>query len=284
MAEPTVSQTVKALKERLVPVYGEGETTAIIRLIFYHLKGWNTSEMIINSDTRLSPYVLGEIDKIEKRLMNHEPIQYITGDAYFYGLDLGVNPDVLIPRPETEELVDMIVKENTASDLKVLDVGTGSGAIAIALARNLDFPKVTALDISPEAIALAKKNAAKLKTDITFLTQDIFTFIPLPDSFDIIVSNPPYICESEKKDMDSNVLDYEPAQALFVPDDDPLRYYKRIADVASDALVAGGRLYFEINPLYCDKLIDMLSKKDFKNIESSRDIHGKKRFIKAEKR
>lgn len=283
MSEPTLSQTVKALKERLVPEYGDREATAIIRLIFFHLKGWNTSDMIINSETHLSPFIISEIKKIEERLIKHEPIQYITGDAYFYGMDLGVTPDVLIPRPETEELVDMIVKENTTSDLRVLDIGTGSGAIAIALARNLEFPKVTALDISPKAIAVAEKNAEKLKAKINFITEDIFDFIALPDSFDIIVSNPPYICESEKKDMDRNVLDYEPSQALFVPDNDPLRYYNRIADVAKDSLSDGGKLYFEINPIYCDSLMDMLREKGFNDVESVLDMHGKRRFVKSAK-
>lgn len=282
--EKTLSEEVRDLKSKLIPVYGEGEATAIIRLIFYHLKGWSTTDMVINSETRLTPYVMEEIGKILDRLKKHEPIQYITGDAYFYGMDFKVRPGVLIPRPETEELVDMIVKENTESDLRVLDIGSGSGAIAIALARNLNFPEVTAIDISQEAIRLGKENAADLRAKVKFEREDIFSYDPPRGSLDIIVSNPPYIAESEKDSMEANVLDYEPAEALFVPDSDPLIFYKRIAKVAYLALRPGGKLYFEINPLYASVLADHLRNDGFEDVEIILDMHGKRRFAKARRR
>ena len=278
----TVKEYIKEIRNKLTPLYGEGEAKAMTRLIFHSLKGWNVTDMIIHEGDTVSDYIDGKIKEILKRLLNHEPIQYILGEAYFYGMNLEVDRNTLIPRPETEELVDMIVKRwNRQNDLRVLDIGTGSGAIAIALSRNLPFSKVSAVDISEGALKIAERNAKKLKADINFIHDDVFNYSPSADSFDIIVSNPPYIDESEKADMERNVLDYEPHSALFVPDSNPLIFYSRIIEIASVALHRGGMLYFEINPRHSQDLVMLLRHEGFSDVEIHQDIAGKERFISA---
>lgn len=277
-----MQEILKKLRSSLRPIYGDRETEAIIRLIFHHVKGWNTVDMIIHEGEPLSPFIRSEIDSILCRLMRHEPIQYITGEARFHGMDFRVTPDVLIPRPETDELVDIICdRAADAPDLRVLDVATGSGCIAIALARSLRFPHVEAIDISEPAIKVAKENARRLKADVHFITADIFHWQPSPACLDIIVSNPPYIDESEKKEIDRNVLAYEPHGALFVPDDNPLLFYKRIADIATEALADNGRVYFEINPRHASEMSEMMDAKGFSRVEVIKDSYGKDRFVAA---
>lgn len=272
-------ETLVKLRTALRPVYGERETEAIIRIIFHHLKGWNTVEMLIHEPEPLSPFIRSEIDAILQRLLRHEPIQYITGEARFHGLELTVTPDVLIPRPETAELVDLITDNaGGREDLKALDIATGSGCIAIALALALRFPSVTALDISAPAIAVAEANARRYKARVQFLAADIFTYNPPSSSFDIVVSNPPYIAMSEKKDMDANVTDYEPSSALFVPDNDPLLFYRRIVNVSAEALLAGGTLWFEINPLHADGVVNLMRNNGFTDVSVILDSFGKQRF------
>ncbi len=273
--------TLRKLREILRPLYGNGETEAIIRIMFHYLKGWNTVDIIMHEDASLSPFIKSEIDAILKRLVKHEPIQYITGEARFHGMEMKVTPDVLIPRPETDELVDIIVADaGETEDLRVLDIGTGSGCIAIALARSLRFPTVTAVDISDAALAVARENASNLKANVSFIKEDILTVSP-EGIFDIIVSNPPYIDESEKSGMEPNVLDYEPKIALFVPDDNPLLFYKRIAEIAVRKLSPAGKLYFEINPRHADELSRYLTDCGFDDVQVIRDSFGKLRFIKA---
>lgn len=281
-----MKETLKKLRQALRPIYGQRETEAIIRIIFHHLKGWNLTDMLIHEPDDLSPFIKDEVDKILQRLLRYEPIQYITGEARFHGLELHVTPDVLIPRPETAELVDIITDDaGGKEDLKVLDIGTGSGCIAIALARSLTFPSITALDISSGALQVARENSRRLKTDIRFIEADIFSWPEKQESreekFDIIVSNPPYIDEQEKTGMEPNVVNFEPHAALFVPDADPLRFYIRIADVAKKMLVKGGRLYFEINPRHAADLAAMLRNKGFEDLEIIRDSFGKERFIRS---
>ena len=276
-----MKETLKELRDTLTPLYGKRETEAIIRLIFHHLKGWNLTEMLIHGEDELSPFIKDQIQKILQRLIKFEPIQYITGEARFHGMNLKIKPGVLIPRPETDELTDFIIKENEdKEDLKILDLCTGSGCIAIALKRNLKFPDVTALDISQKAIEVAEENASDLKAKINFVKDDIFKWVP-EDKFDIIVSNPPYVDESEGKDMDKNVLNYEPADAIFVSDENPLSFYERIAEIAKSSLNADGSLYLEINPRHSQELKEMLEEKGFKNINIVLDSFGKKRFIKC---
>lgn len=280
----TAGALARDLQSALSPAYGEGEAKAMTRLIFHHLKGWNATDMIINADWPVSEYIVTKSAEILRRVLGGEPIQYVLGETRFYGMDLEVTPAVLIPRPETEELVDMIVSENKQDDLSVLDVGTGSGAIAIALSRNLPFSKVTAIDISADALAVARANAKRLYARIDFQLEDVFRYEPAADTFDIIVSNPPYIAESERKDMEPNVLEHEPAGALFVPDDNPLIYYSRISEIAAGSLKPGGRLYFEINPLYADRLKAMLESDGFTDVEIRQDISRRDRFAVARKK
>lgn len=276
-------ETLNKLRNTLRPIYGYQESRAIIRSIFQYLKGWDTVDLIMHEKETLSPFLKGEIDGILQRLLHHEPIQYITGEARFNGLNLKVEPGVLIPRPETSELVDLITDDaNGKEDLEILDVATGSGCIAVALGRNLPFPKITAIDISGKALEVARENASALKVKVDFIQGDIFTWSP-DREFDIIVSNPPYIDESEKKDMEPNVLEYEPAEALFVPDDDPLRFYHRINEIALKSLRPGGKLYYEINPRHASRLKTEMEERGFGDVSVIRDTSGKERFIKATK-
>jgi release factor glutamine methyltransferase len=207
-------------------------------------------------------------------------LQYIVGSARFHGHRFKVTPAVLIPRTETEQLIDMIVDENPASDLRVLDMGTGSGCIAISLARALKFAQVDALDVSRDALAVARENAALLKVKVRFFESDMLSPQP-PARYDIIVSNPPYVCWSERESMERNVLEHEPELALFVPDDDPLLFYRAIAHYAVKALNPSGELYFEINPLYVNEMKQMLSDEGFSHIEIRNDQFGKQRFTKS---
>lgn len=278
-----MQETIDKLRNSLVPIYGKGESDAIIRLIFHYLKGWNLTDMLIHKGDELSPYVKKEIVGILNRLLKQEPIQYITGEARFHGMDMKIRPGVLIPRPETDELVDIIIDENKdREDLKVLDLCTGSGCIAIALARNLPFSDVTALDFSKDALEVAKENAIKLKAKVNLIEADIFKWHPA-QKYDIIVSNPPYVMDKEALAMEKNVLDYEPHEALFVRDEKPLVFYERIADLAKDRLEEGGRLYFEINPLTAAELKELMMEKGFSDVELIKDSSGKDRFLSCRK-
>ena len=271
--------TLNKLRNSLIPLYGKGETEAIIRIIFHHLKNWNLTDILIHKEDELSPFIRGQIDEILERLLKYEPIQYITGEARFHGMELKIKPGVLIPRPETEELVDIIIDRNKErADLRILDVCTGSGCIALALARNLPFSKVTAIDISPLAIEVARENSDLLKTKVKIVKSDIFEWEP-HEKYDIIVSNPPYVLDKEALHMEKNVLNYEPHEALFVRDDDPLVFYERISDLSLECLAENGELYFEINPLFADSLKKMLEKKGFSEVSIIRDSYGKERFI-----
>lgn len=281
-----MKETVQEMRQRLVPIYGKDEARAMIREIFRVLKGWDATEFIIRltDDYQLSDYIRSKIQDILARLEKHEPLQYILGEAHFYGLDLHVEPGVLIPRPETEDLVRVIAADNTASDLQVVDLGTGSGAIAIALSRYMNFPEITAMDISPKAVEVAKDNVKDLKcSGIRVAQGDMTKWRPEPASLDVVVSNPPYVDDSEKAGMEANVLDYEPAEALFVPDSDPLKFYRAIAPEAFGGLRPGGRLYFEINPRHADELKAMLQHDGFTDVELWRDAQGAYRYIKAQK-
>lgn len=281
----TVEEIMRTMRRRLEPRYGAGETQAIIRIIFSWLAGWNTVQLLSNATREVSESMRARIADTLRRLEEGEPVQYITGLAPFYGLDLHVDRRVLIPRPETEMLVDMIVDENReAKDLCVLDVGTGSGAIAIALARHLLFPQVTAVDVSRDALAVARENAAAFGAKIRFIEADIFQWQPDAKSFDIIVSNPPYIAPFEKEKMESNVLDYEPHTALFAPEENPTAYYRRIVALAVDALRPGGRIYFEINPLYSSEIAVLLKEEYWEDVRLLKDIHGRERYAAAKRR
>ncbi len=231
----------------------------------------------------LSKLQARNINNIIKRLRTYEPIQHITGETEFFGLPFIVNKNVLIPRPETEELVELILNENKEDKLNILDIGTGSGgAIAIALAKYKKEAKISAWDISKDALLIAKGNAERNAVDIDFEQVDVLIDYPTDKKYDIIVSNPPYILESEKRDMEKNVLDYEPHIALFVPDDRALIFYERIADIALDILNPDGKLYFEINQALGKETVKMLENRGgFSNVTLYQDINKNDRMTSA---
>ena len=257
----------------------EGEAAA--RILFEDIAGYDRKYIFMNGDREITDYMQQKIDRAVRLIENGEPVQYAVGSARFMADTFEVSPAVLIPRPETAGLVDMITAScGSRPDLRVLDIGTGSGCIAVELARALPFSSVEGIDISPDAIATAKANAARAHVNVTFSVCDILKGGPT-GKYDIIVSNPPYVCESEKKDMDSRVVDYEPATALFVPDDDPLIFYRAIARYASEALAPGGRLFFEINERFPDEMRRLLESEGFVNVDITRDYKGKYRFASA---
>lgn len=279
----TLRQLTDKSIDRLSPLYETSEARWLVRTALEHFTGMSRTDMMLRSDQEASEMLIHNVSGVVDRLLDNEPIQYILGETYWHGLTLKVTPDVLIPRVETSELIDIINDDYTGrSDLKVLDLCTGSGCIAIALARALPFSRVTATDISAGALRVARENAADYKVKITFQQGDLLAGVGLPDgSMDIIVSNPPYICDSEKAGMSANVLDYEPHSALFVPDDDPLKFYRAISREGIRLAVAGGRLYLEINPLHVSELTAMLADDGWTEVEALRDMHGRERFVKA---
>lgn len=280
----TVDETFRRVRQRLQQVLGPDEGDAAARIIFEDTAGYDRKYLFMNGDREMLPFTAEKIDRVADRVAAGEPVQYAVGKARFMGNDYRVTPAVLIPRPETAGLVDMICKEyDGRSDLRVLDIGTGSGCIAISLARALPFSSVTAFDISPEALAVARDNARSLGVSVDFRQTDILKAEPGDDSrsFDIVVSNPPYICRREAADMDARVLDHEPAQALFVPDDDPLLFYKAIGRYALGALKPGGTLWFEINALYHAEVVAMLLRQGYSDAEAYRDYRGLYRYVRA---
>lgn len=279
-----MQQNINKIRQALSGKYSDREIEAYIRIIFENLLGYTPVDIIMHKDTVLSDFISSKIDRVIEELLNNKPIQYIFGYTYFHGHKFIVTPDTLIPRPETEELVDLIIAENKDYDIPVLDIGTGSGCIAISLAIGMNFPEVTAMDISASAIETARQNARNLKTKVNFIVADILkTDIPAKEEYGIIVSNPPYICDREKKSMEPNVLDYEPHSALFVPDDNPLLFYKAIAKYSIAALTTQGKLYFEINNLYAVQICAMLEEWGFREISVHKDVHNQPRFISATK-
>lgn len=276
----TVKEVADKAYRSLAPRFGEGEARWMVRLMMEEFKNYSPVDMAVRGDFDAGENVERHIDETVGRLLNGEPIQYIFGKARFYGMNLKVTPDVLIPRPETEELVDLIVNDRGGErDLRVLDVCTGSGCIAIALARNLPFSEVDAIDISREALAVARENASELKAAVSFKEGDALRMGADGTEYDIIVSNPPYIAEHERAEMDRNVLEHEPALALFVPDADPLRFYIAIARYALVALKEQGGLYFEINPLYASDLAGQMKTMGWSDVSIQPDMQKKSRFL-----
>lgn len=279
----TLSEYYKGLRSSLAQVLPKGEADSAAAILMEDIGGYTRTTLFADGDREISDFVKGRIDSSVARIVGGEPVQYAVGRALFMGNSYIVTPAVLIPRPETAALVDMITDHaDGRSDLRILDIGTGTGCIAISLARALPFADVDASDISAQALDVARENARNLKTKVTFRQEDILNAAPpATPCYDIIVSNPPYIAESEKADMDARVLDYEPSTALFVPDDDPLRFYRAIAEYALKALVSDGNLYFEINSNYGPQMKEMLADKGFADIEISRDFRGNIRYASA---
>lgn len=281
----TVKETISKITSTLSPLYGAGEASAMASVIMEYLKGYSKVDLILYSDKEVSDFIAEKVKAILEQLLNHEPLQYVIGQTDWHGFRLKVTPDVLIPRPETSELVDVIVDRNRdRSDLRVLDLCTGSGCIAIALARSLRFAQVTAADISAPALGVARENAASLRVRVYFRQADVTKDRFGNGEFDIIVSNPPYVLDSERQSMDRNVKDFEPSQALFVPDSDALKFYKAVVRIAADSLVDGGQLYFEINPLTATDLERYMMDAGWEDVTLLPDIHGRRRFLTAVKR
>ncbi|MGM9832692.1 MAG: peptide chain release factor N(5)-glutamine methyltransferase [Candidatus Limisoma sp.] len=284
MNEPiTLCQLIAVVRTRLRNQYPPGEVEGFIKIIFRELLGYETVDILLHKDTELPDFIVTKTAKVVDQLRENRPIQYIFGKAWFHGHEFSVDSSTLIPRPETEELVDLIIDENRRSDLRVLDIGTGSGCIAVSLALGLRFPTVDAIDISDRALTVARGNASRLRARVDFRRDDILTAKPDECRYDIIVSNPPYIADSELRSMAANVVDYEPHSALFVPDSDPLRFYRAITAYACRALTDGGRLYFEINSRFPDEMRALLSGHGFVDIDIRRDMQGLYRFASATK-
>ena len=285
--------TYTSLWHRLTGIYPATEAQAVVRMLLEELAGLSLADLYAGGIDRLDDAQRQQIERAMARLEEGEPIQYVLGRACFCGRSFAVAPGVLIPRPETEELCRLIMNTHPSESLNSLDIGTGSGCIAITLALEMPDAEVEAVDISPEALAIAEANAARLGAKVSFHQYDILSedspplgrgrgwVAPSTPKYDIIVSNPPYICERERADMERNVLDYEPHTALFVPDDDPLLFYRTIGQKALTMLAPGGILCFEINPLYCDQLIELLRSQGYGEVEAVSDSFGKRRFVTA---
>ena len=297
-------KTYQQLWQSLTPLYDAGEAQAIVRTVLDVKYGMTLTDIICGKVNELSADEERKLEEIIIRLQKGEPVQYVLGEADFAGRTFHVEPGVLIPRPETAELCqwiekDMIEKSIVSSgdspedssgnspqatdDARlILDICTGSGCIAITLGLNIPNSEVTGWDISEDALRIARGNVEMLKArNVRIEYQDALALPKAAEAADLIVSNPPYICEKEKADMEKNVLEHEPSLALFVPDEDPLKFYRAIAEYASSALKSGGALYFEINPIYEKETREMLLKLDFKDIETKEDTFGKKRMMRA---
>ena len=275
-------QITRKIRERLAGQYTTGEIDAFIRIIATDLLQIDNTTLFLRDDVTLTTEKAQLLDTAIERLLDNEPIQYITGSTEFCDSIIGVNPSVLIPRPETGELVRWIAQENSNAKCRILDIGTGSGCIAIALAKQLPQSDVSAWDISAKALATAANNSKNNATEIKFEQHDILAYTPQSgDTFDIIVSNPPYIKEIEKEQMESNVLQWEPSLALFVPDNDPLLFYRTIAEKAKQMLTASGKLYFEINREHGTEVCEMLSQLGYKGLELRKDFADNDRMVRA---
>ena len=283
-----VDNTAVAIKkyfvDQLVDTYEKREIGRFFERSIEHYTGLRAHDLIIAPNHRFSESELLKLMAVVKGLKKEIPIQYLLGVAHFYELELLVNKAVLIPRPETEELVDWVLKTVAVNlkELKILDVGTGSGCIPLALKANLPNAQLLGIDVSEAALEVARHNAAKLKLDVDFQLTDILNpAVEIGNNFQVIVSNPPYVMMSEKTQMKKNVIDHEPHTALFVPDSDPLVFYHRIADLALQLLCKSGWLFFEINESLGEPLKKLLAKKGFHSIELRKDLSGKDRMIKC---
>ena len=297
-------KTYQQLWQSLTPLYDAGEAQAIVRTVLDVKYGMTLTDIICGKVNELSADEGRKLEEIIIRLQKGEPVQYVLGEADFAGRTFRVEPGVLIPRPETAELCQWIEKDMIEKSIvssgdssedssgnspqatddarRILDICTGSGCIAITLGLNIPNSEVTGWDISEDALRIAQGNVEMLKArNVRIEYQDALALPKAAEAADLIVSNPPYICEKEKADMEKNVLEHEPSLALFVPDEDPLKFYRAIAEYAASALKSGGALYFEINPIYEKETREMLLKLDFKDIETKEDAFGKKRMMRA---
>lgn len=275
--------TPSFLREQLSKSYEPQEANGLARIIFCDILGQSNVDYYLCKDMDLSGNEEEKVKSILQRLEKYEPIQYIEGKKYFSGREFFVRQGVLIPRPETEELVELAAQA-CKPNAKILDIGTGSGCIAISLSKKLPEAEVHAWDISEVALEVAKQNNEQLSASVHFEQHDILTYQATgEEAFDLIISNPPYIAESEKAEMEPNVLAWEPSIALFVPDNDPLLFYRRIGELALRMLTPNGKLFFEINRAYGDATKQLLCNQGYKNIHIQKDLSGNDRFVYAER-
>lgn len=292
-----IKQYRNYFNETLKTIYPITEIDSFFFLLLEEYLGFRRVDIVLKSDFKINQKTLNLLQSATKQLEQEVPLQYIIGKTEFYGLPFAVNKHVLIPRPETEELVAWVVSEssrfktfNTSTkqttetkQLKILDIGTGSGCIPISLKKQLPFAKISAIDISREALTVAKKNAILNNVDIHFILQDILKTVALDQHYDIIISNPPYVRELEKKELKNNVLKNEPHVALFVENDNPLIFYDKIAELAKNYLNKNGLLFFEINQYLGTETIHLVNKKGLRNIQLKKDMFGNDRIIVASK-
>ena len=280
----TIKQLINQFHIKLNNYYSKSEIQSFIYIIFEEYLNFSKIDLILKSDDLLEKSKIENLENVVFQLQQQKPIQYVIGKTEFYNLEFFVDENVLIPRPETEELVEIILKnEQFNKNQNILDIGTGSGCIAISLAKNISA-KVSAIDISKKALSIAKKNADYNNVNVNFIETNIlqnntYSTDNKPIAFDFIISNPPYVRESEKKLMKSNVLDYEPDLALFVGDENPLIFYEAIAKFAENSLKKGGKIYLEINEFLSAETIDLFFKYNFTFAKSIKDLSGKDRFV-----
>ena len=273
---------VRHIREALHGVYSDAEALSLAKMLLVDVFGFSTLELYGGKDRSFSEKEQMHLADIVRRLQNHEPVQYIIGKETCMELVFEVDENVLIPRPETQELVEWILEDRRLDECcKILDIGTGSGCIPISLAHSMIGAELEAWDISDGALEVARRNANRNNVKVLFRKQNVLEAVPSTSCYDVIVSNPPYITEKEKVDMEANVLDWEPSIALFVPDSDPLLFYRKIAELGLKMLVPGGSLYFEINRAYGAMMKSMLENMGYKHVELRKDMFGNDRMIKA---
>lgn len=272
------------IRDALKGYYPDSEALALAKMLLVEVFGFSTLELYGGKDKEFSEKHRSVLNEMIRRLQKNEPIQYIIGIESFFGLTFEVNPNVLIPRPETQELVSWIIGDYQSDEsIRILDIGTGSGCIPISLAKQLSKAEVESWDISEGALEVASRNCERNGVKVLLRQKDVLKAAPEGDLYDVIVSNPPYITNKEKTDMEANVLDWEPSLALFVPDEDPLLFYRKIAQLGCDILKEGGSLYFEINRAYGEETILMLKGLGYAQIELKKDSWGNDRMIKAKR-
>jgi release factor glutamine methyltransferase len=280
----TFSDLEKQFSAELSDIYAKEEAAMLCFLSVQHRFNWTKASYLLNKQEVISDTDTTNFLDILSQLKTSKPIQYILGETDFYGRTFRVNPAVLIPRPETEELVKWVLETGSTKNISLLDIGTGSGCIAISLKIEIPEAEVVAIDLSADALALAQENASLHKAVVTFIEKDVLQMHPtdLATTFDMVVSNPPYIALAEKDSMKANVLANEPHLALFVPNTNPLIFYERIAALAQANLNLGGFLFFEINERFGKEVLALLVKKGFKHVELRQDLSGKDRMVKAQ--
>ncbi len=280
--QPTVKDIVQRIRKELLEITSPEEGYQYAWLLMEHLRAYSKTDLVLQGHTKITHSEHLFVEKALERLKNHEPIQYVLGKTEFFGLPFGVNPSVLVPRPETEELVQWVLEEPDKPGRRILDVGTGSGCIAIAIKKTWPEANVWGWDISTTALETANQNARLNQVEVHFEQQDILSLEGnAPVQFRIIVSNPPYVRLLEKGQMDKNVLAYEPSTALFVPDNDALLFYRVIARFATQALEPGGLLFFEINQAFGPEVVELLEGEGFRDVVLRPDLSGRDRMIRA---